>query len=145
MPSESSNAAERTFRQLFSEALVHGRRPPHTSLLGPASWAAIDVLAREHPDASPDQVIAAHDAFALEHEGDAARGELAATADPATARAVEYAAIDTLVAQLAITYPDVDHQTLAAVVRRTYAEFDDHELREFVPLFVEQAVHQQLA
>ena len=144
MPSESPSPAERTFSELFSEALAHGRRPPHTSLLGPASWAAIDVLAREHPDASPDQVIAAHDAFTFEHEGDTAR-EPDATADPATARAVEYAAIDTLVAQLAITYPDVDHQTLTAVVRRAYAEYDDHELREFVPLFVEQAVHQQLA
>ncbi len=142
MPAESDSPAERTFRELLTAAITTGRRPPHTTTLGPASWAAIDAVAREHPDATADHVVAAHDAFTFEHTDDAAAQ---ADLDPMTARAAEYAAIDTLVAQLAITYPDVDPETLVAVVRRIHADFDDHEIREFVPLFVEQAVHQHLA
>ncbi len=141
MPAEFASPAERTFRELLTAAITAGRRPPHTALLGPASWAAIDAVAREHPDATADHLVAAHDAFTFEHTGDATHTGL----DPMTARAAEFAAIDTLVAQLTITYPDVDPHTLAAVVRRIHADFDDHEIREFVPLFVEQAVHQHLA
>lgn len=141
MPAESASPAERSFHELLTAAITAGRRPPHTTLLGPASWAAIDAVAREYPDATADHVVAVHDAFIFEHTDDTARGGV----DPMTARAAEYAAIDTLVAQLAITYPGVDPQMLAAVVRRFHADFDDHEVREFVPLFVEQAVRQHLA
>jgi hypothetical protein len=140
MPAETESAAERTFRELLTAAITAGRRPLLTAQLGPASWAAIDAVAREHPDATADHVVAAHDAFAFEVD-DATCRDL----DPMTSRAAEPAAIDTLVAQLAITYPDVDPQTLAAVVRRIHSDFDEHELRKFVPLFVEQAVHRHLA
>lgn len=142
MPAESVTPAERTFRELLTAAITVGRRPHPTSQLGPASWAAIDVLAQEHPDATPDHVVAAHDAFAFEHTAEDPRQR---DVDPLTVQAAEYAAIDTLVAQLSITYPHVDPQTLTAVVRRIHADFDDHRLREFVPLFVEQAAHQRLA
>lgn len=141
MAAESASPAERTFRELLTAAITTGRRPRPTALLGPASWAAIDVLAREHPDATPDHVVAAHDAFTFEHTD----GPNGRDLDPMTAQAAEYAAIDTLVAQLSITYPHVDHETLTAIVRRAHADVDDHKLREFVPLFVEQAVHQHLA
>lgn len=142
MAAESATPAEHTFRELLTAAITVGRRPQPTALLGPASWAAIDVLAREHPDATPDHVVAAHDAFTYEHnDDDPDRRGL----DPITAEAAEYAAIDTLVAQLSITYPHIDPQTLTAVVRRIHADFDDHKLREFVPLFVEQAAHERLA
>lgn len=140
MAAESATPAEHTFRELLTAAITAGCRPRPTALLGPASWAAIDVLAREHPDATPDHVVAAHDAFTFEHNDDDPDQR-----DPVTGQAAEYAAIGTLVAQLSITYPHVDPQTLTAVVRRIHADFDDHKLREFVPLFVEQAAHEHLA
>ena len=135
---------EQTFRDLLTAAITRGQRPPPTTVLGPTCWIAIDVLAREHPDATPERVVAAFDAFAIEHlEID--RTESPADVDPVTARVAEYAAIDALVAQLSITYPSIDPRTVTAVVRRIHADFHDHAVRDFIPLFVEQAAHRKLA
>ncbi len=135
---------ERTFRDLLTAAITRGHRPPPTTILGPTCWIALDVLAREHPDATPERVVAAFDAFAIEHlDGD--DDESAAEVDPVTARVAEYAAIDALVAQLTITYPNIDPRTVTAVVRRIHADFHDHTVRDFIPLFVEQAAHRKLA
>ena len=87
---------EQTFRDLLTAAITRGHRPPPTTILGPTCWIAIDVLAREHPDAAPERVVAAFDAFAIEHlEIDGS--ESPADVDPVTARVAEYAAIDALV------------------------------------------------
>ena len=87
MPAEFVTPAAHTFRELLAAAITAGRRPHPTSQLGPASWAAIDALAREHPDATPDHVVAAHDAFTFEHTDDPRGHDL----DPMTAQATEYA------------------------------------------------------
>jgi hypothetical protein len=146
MSEEPTSVAEQTFRDLLTAAITRGDRPPPTTIVGPTCWIALDALAREHPDATPERVVAAFDAFAIEHQSTTrtdidAEGE----ADPATARATEYAAIDALVAQLTITYPSIDPRTVTAVVRRIHADFHDHAVRDFIPLFVEQAAHRKLA
>ncbi|WP_309224931.1 three-helix bundle dimerization domain-containing protein [Mycolicibacterium sp. CBMA 234] len=142
--SAESDLTEQTFRALLTAAVAQGRRPPHTTTIGPACWIAIDILARDHPDATPDQIVAAFDAFAIEHP-QVGRAEVHPELDPLTARAAEFAAIEALTAQLTITYPNVDPGTVAAVVRRIHADFHDHAVREFIPLFVEQAAHRKLA
>ncbi len=144
MSEEPTSLTEQTFRDLLTAAITRGHRPPPTTILGPTCWIAIDTLAREHPDAAPERVIAAFDAFAIEHQA-TDRSDVEAHMDPATARATEYAAIDALVAQLTITYPNIDPRTVTAVVRRIHADFHDHAVRDFVPLFVEQAAHRDLA
>lgn len=146
MSEEPTSLAEQTFRDLLTAAITRGHRPPPTTVLGPTCWIAIDALAREHPDAMPDHVVAAYDAFAIEHaKSDEAKAHAEADVDPATARAAEYAAIDALVAQLTITYPNIDPRTVTAVVRRIHADFHGHAVRDFIPLFVEQAAHRKLA
>lgn len=140
--SEVFGLVEQTFRDMFNAAVTRGARPRRTAVLGPATWAAIDVLAQEHPDATADHFASAHDAFALEH-GDPQ--ESAADQDPLTARATEFAAIDTLVAHLKISYPDIDPAEIDTVVRHIHRGYDDHAVREFIPLFVERAAHRRLA
>ena len=142
MSEEPTSLAEQTFQDLLTAAITRGHRPPPTTILGPTCWIALDALAREHPDATPEQVVAAFDAFAIEHL-DTERDD--AEMDLTTARAAEYAAIDALVAQLTITYPNIDPRTVTAVVRRIHADFHDHAVRDFIPLFVEQAAHRKLA
>lgn len=142
MSDEPTSLAEQTFQDLLTAAITRGHRPPPTTILGPTCWIALDALAREHPDATPEQVVAAFDAFAIEHL-DTEPGD--AEMDLTTARAAEYAAIDALVAQLTITYPNIDPRTVTAVVRRIHADFHDHAVRDFIPLFVEQAAHRKLA
>lgn len=138
----ANSLAEQTFHELLTAAITTGRRPQHTTAVGPACWIAIDALAQHHPDADPGHIVAAFDAFALEHHNtdhsDAPEG------DPLTARAAEYAAIDALAAQLTITYPTVAPDTVRALVRRIHADYNDQTVRDFIPLFVEHAAHRQL-
>lgn len=143
MAAQYPHLAEQTFHELLSAALTYGHRPQHTTAVGPTCWVAIDVLAREHPDATPEHIIAAYDAFALEHlHSDGVRTD---EADPVTARAVEYAAIDALVAQLSITYPTIDPNAVAAIVRRIHADLrQDRAPQEFIALRVEHDAHRQL-
>lgn len=144
MSEEPTSLAEQTFRDLLTAAITRGDRPPPTAILGPTCWIALDALAREHPDATPERIVAAYDAFAIEHQG-TDRTDADAEVDLTTARAAEYAAIEALVAQLTITYPNIDPRTVRAVVRRIHADFHDHAVRDFIPLFVEQAAHGKLA
>lgn len=137
MSAEFADPAEQIFRGLLAAAIASGRRPDPTATLGPASWVAVDALARQHPDATPDQVIAACDAFAMEHTGGVS------DVDPLTARAAEYAAIDALISHLTISHPNIESQTVTAIVRRIHADFHDHAVRDFVPLFVEHAALRQ--
>lgn len=64
--SAHASSSTSTFRELLMNALVFGHRPRHAFELGPATWFAIDVVAREHPEATPEQIVAAYDAFAME-------------------------------------------------------------------------------
>lgn len=137
MSADFADPAEQIFRDLLAAALASGRRPGPTAALGPASWVAIDAVAREHPYVTPDQVIAACDAFAMEHAGGVSE------VDPLTARAAEYAAIDALISHLTISYPNIEPQTVTAIVRRIHADFHDHAVRDFIPLFVEHAALRQ--
>jgi hypothetical protein len=144
MSAQCPKLAEQTFHELLTAAITHGRRPQHTTAVGPTCWVAIDVLAREHPDATPEHVAAAYDAFAIDHQNPEAT-EAPDETDPVTARAVEHAAIDALVAQLTITYPSVDRQTVAAIVRRIHADLsNDRTPREFMALRVEHDAHREL-
>jgi hypothetical protein len=55
------------FQQLFNLALTLGRIPPATCGLGSATLAAINAIAREHPEAVTQLVTDAYDAFKREH------------------------------------------------------------------------------
>ncbi len=55
------------FQQLLNLALTMGRMPSATCGLGPATVAAIDVIAREHPEAVTQLITDACDAFKREH------------------------------------------------------------------------------
>jgi hypothetical protein len=144
MAADSPDLVEQTFQDLLAAALATGRRPAHNTVLGPACQVAIDIVAREHPDAAPEHIVAAYDAYAIESLGTTPSIGLPDD-DPLTARAAEYAAINALVAQLTITYPNVDPQTVTAIVRRIHADFHHHAIRDFIPQFVEQAAHRKLA
>jgi hypothetical protein len=59
-------AMRRRFRLLLHRAMVDGRSPC-CDKLGPGTLAAIGVVALKHPEASPDDILAAFGAFAREH------------------------------------------------------------------------------
>lgn len=139
---DSADLAEKIFRELLTAAIASGRRPHHTPAIGPTTWLAVDALAREHPEATPDHIVAAHDAFNREHRGTPC---IEYDEDPHTARAAEYAATDNLLAHLRITYPTVAPEVIATIVRSIHADLDTHNDRDFIPLFVEQAVREHLA
>ncbi len=143
MLEEPVDLIEAAFRDALNQAIIGGRRPDRTAQLGPATWAAIDALACEHPDATAHHLTAAYDAFHLEHKNTEDSEQL--MQDPITAEAAEFAAIDTLIAQLKISYPDVHPDEIAAVVHQLHSRFDGRPVRDFVPLFVERAAHQRLA
>ncbi|OBC00384.1 hypothetical protein A5784_20360 [Mycobacterium sp. 852013-50091_SCH5140682] len=142
MTEVSADGAESTFRELVNRAIVHGHRPHRTAMVGPATWASIDLLAQEHPDATPEHIACAYDAFDVEHRHNS--GVQPSGAEHVTATE-EFAAIKDLVAQLTITYPDVDAGTVADVVTGIYADLDAHTVRKFLPLVAEQVAHQRLA
>lgn len=55
------------FQQLLNLAWTLGRIPPTTCGLGSATLAAIDAIAREHPEAVTELITDAYDAFKREH------------------------------------------------------------------------------
>jgi hypothetical protein len=56
-----------TFVGLLNLALTRGRATLPGCGLGPATAAAIDLVAYDHPDAEPESIAAAYDAFDREH------------------------------------------------------------------------------
>jgi hypothetical protein len=52
--------------------------------------------------------------------------------------------IDDLTQRLANAYTEVDPSHVAEVVDREYARFDGRPIRDFIPLFVERKVHEQM-
>jgi hypothetical protein len=66
--SEPPDELRQAFQGLLNLALtLGGRATPSPSDLGPGTRAAIDVVAREHPDADADSIAAAYDEFQREH------------------------------------------------------------------------------
>ena len=59
-----------TFQRVLNLALTRGRAAPSHCGLGPETLAAIDVVAYDHPDAEPDSIAAAYEAFDREHRND---------------------------------------------------------------------------
>ncbi|TRW79461.1 hypothetical protein FK535_21965 [Mycolicibacterium sp. 018/SC-01/001] len=58
------------FQVLLNNALTHGRAAARDCGLGPATIAAINAIAYDHPDAEADAIAAAYDAFGAEHVGE---------------------------------------------------------------------------
>lgn len=56
-----------TFEVMLNAALVDGRIPAGSTILGSQTWAAVGVVARAHPDATAEEIAMAYDAFAWEH------------------------------------------------------------------------------
>lgn len=56
-----------TFQELLNRAITQGRGPGDGVALGPDTRAAIDLVAREHPEATPKLIADAYDAFVREH------------------------------------------------------------------------------
>jgi hypothetical protein len=56
------------FQELLHRAIIQGcLSAAHGGKLGPDTLAAIDRMAREHPDAGADLIAEAYDAFLREH------------------------------------------------------------------------------
>ena len=56
-----------TFEFLLNQAIIVGDRPTEFCGFGPRTRAAIDVVARAHPEAAADHIAFAFDAFHAEH------------------------------------------------------------------------------
>lgn len=57
----------RAFQDSLNGAIVHGQPPSRWIELGTETYAAIDAVAQEHPDATVNHIADAYDAFAREH------------------------------------------------------------------------------
>lgn len=57
------------FQELLNCAIVEGSFPADNGVLGPRTTQAIILVAQAHPDASPDLIAAAYDAYFAEHGG----------------------------------------------------------------------------
>ncbi|MCG7597676.1 hypothetical protein ACXYX3_12675 [Mycobacterium sp. C3-094] len=66
-PSPTPDELRVNFQILLNSALTHGRAAARDCGLGPATIAAINAIAYDHPDAEADTVAAAYDAFSSEH------------------------------------------------------------------------------
>jgi hypothetical protein len=71
MPRQLSTNQQRraTFKRLLHLALTSGRMPSTRFGLNPATIAAIELVACEHPYADAACIAAAYDAFEREHRG----------------------------------------------------------------------------
>ncbi|MBX7456552.1 hypothetical protein GR927_52000 [Mycolicibacterium sp. 3033] len=66
-PPPSYDELRVNFQLLLNSALTHGRAAPRDCGVGPATVAAINAVAYDHPDAEADTIAAAYDAFDAEH------------------------------------------------------------------------------
>ena len=57
----------RAFQDSLNGAILHGLSPSRWLGLGAQTYAAIDEVAQEHPDATVNHIADAYDAFAREH------------------------------------------------------------------------------
>jgi hypothetical protein len=63
----SSNRVRATFQEFLNLAITQGRIPAHHTDLGPDTWAALDWVAGVHPEATPQLITDAYNAFIREH------------------------------------------------------------------------------
>jgi hypothetical protein len=115
-------------------------------MVGPATQAAITVVAQHHPDATAEHIIAAYDAHAVEQR-QSTRGveQPERPSDDRGAQAIDYAATDALISQLTITYPGVPRDTIAGIVDELRIALADPRLRGLALWRLEYEAHQRLA
>ncbi|MCV7178123.1 hypothetical protein [Mycolicibacterium sphagni] len=115
-------------------------------MVGPATQAAITVVAQHHPDATAEHIIAAYDAHAVEQR-QSTRGvdQPERPSDDRGAQAIDYAATDALISQLTITYPGVPRDTIAGIVDELRITLADPRLRGLALWRLEYEAHQRLA
>lgn len=70
LANQPNRTSYETFRDALLGAVVDGRFPPATCDLGPQSSAVIRSIAERHPEADPDLIADAYDAFDSEHGSD---------------------------------------------------------------------------
>ncbi len=58
------------FQDSLNRAIAHGLRPSRSIGLGADTFAAIEAVANEHPEATVDHITEAFDAFIREQAGD---------------------------------------------------------------------------
>ncbi|TDO06444.1 hypothetical protein EV580_6531 [Mycobacterium sp. BK086] len=126
-------------------ALVCGQPPRSGVGVGPATRAALTAVARHQPDATAEHIIAVYDAHRLEHRLAVTPDHRQHVGDERSAQAADYAAMDTLITQLAITYPGVPRGTIATIVTELRATLADPGLRELDLLRLEYEADQRLS
>ena len=104
-------------QMLLHSVLARGELPGSAVEVGPATRAALAAVARYQPDATAEHIIAVFDAHRLEQDAPAATpGHRHPVGDERSAQAADYAAMDTLITQLAISYPGVPRAVIADIV-----------------------------
>jgi hypothetical protein len=142
-PSEHVDLA---FRVQLNRALTCGQPPSDGSLIGPATRAAVAVVAQHHPDATAEHVIAAYDALAVEQRQSMRVSDLPQhSPDERSAHAADYAATDALITQLTITYPRIPRDAIEATVEELRITLADQHLRGLALWRLEYEAHQRLA
>ena len=145
MPDSSDNI-DLAFRVLLHRALTCGQPPGGGSMVGPATQAALTVVAQHHPDATAEHIIAAYDAHTIEQrQSTRAPDRPEFLPDDRSAQAIDYAATDALIAQLTITYPEVPRDTIAAIVEELRITLADPRLRGLALWRLEYEAHRRLA
>ncbi|WP_431241020.1 hypothetical protein ACQ86B_28345 (plasmid) [Mycolicibacterium aichiense] len=146
MPYEPSEPTEEFgVRQLLHRALSCAKPPPDTAMIGPATRAAITAVAEHHPDATAEHIVAVYDAYSLEQQDVSIAARRPPLGDPRSAQAVDFAASDTLITQLTITYPGIPRDTIAAIVEELQTTLAVSRLSRLDLLRVEYEAHQRLA
>ncbi|KDF02368.1 hypothetical protein Y900_026385 [Mycolicibacterium aromaticivorans JS19b1 = JCM 16368] len=146
MPYELPERAEQFgVRQLLHRALSCAKLPPATAMIGPATRAAIAAVAEHHPDATVEHIVAVYDAHALEQRELPIAERHAALGDPRGARALDFAATDTLITQLTITYPSISRAVITEIVEELQTALGDLHLHGLDLLRIEYEAHQRLA
>jgi hypothetical protein len=103
-------------------------------------------VARHHPDAIAEHIVAVFDAHRFEERRQRAAPDLRARqGDERSARAADYAAMDTLTTQLTITYPGVPRQTIASIVTELGETLADPREHALDLLRIEYAAAQRLS
>ncbi|WP_319433879.1 hypothetical protein [Mycobacterium sp. RTGN5] len=146
MVPDSSDDLDLAFQLLLNRALTCGQPPGDGSTVGRATSAAISMVARHHPDATAEHIIAAYDAHTVEQRQGAHGSDPAEhLGDNRSVQAIDYAATDALITQLTITYPGVTRDTIAAIVEELRITLADPRLRGIALWRLEHEAHQRLA
>lgn len=113
-------------------------------MIGPATRAAIAAVAEHHPDATAEHVVAVYDAHFLEQHDEPSRDRRSPLGDARSEQAVNYAATDTLVTQLTITYPGVPRAVIAGIIEELQTALADSRLRGLNLVRIEHEAHRRL-